>query len=226
MRSSRVHHGLSFAVSLVMVAALSACGTTQKISGESAAQLSAEKLAERMSLADKAQKEGRTEEALVELDHAAKVDPASKAPWVRKSQIYFDAHQYGQAITSAQEALQRDTSDLTAKSILAVSGLRVSASALEQLRKVNEVNGSTRTEAESVAKLIRDALGEPILVPTTDAASAAPARKPAVRRVVRASTTVNTTAQTQAADAAKAGSVIKSAPPAAGGRTNPFGALQ
>ena len=77
VRSSRVHHGLSFAVSLVMVAALSACGTTQKISGESAAQLSAEKLAERMSLADKAQKEGRTEEALVELDHAAKVDPAS-----------------------------------------------------------------------------------------------------------------------------------------------------
>ncbi len=38
-------------------------------------------------------------------------------------------------------------------------------------RKANEVNGSARTEAESVAKLIREALGEPILVPPVAAAS-------------------------------------------------------
>ncbi len=242
MRSSQVRHGLSCAVMLVMVAALSACGTTQKMSAESASQLSAEKLAERLSLADKAQKEGRTEEALTELDQAAKVDPASKTPWVRKSQIYFDAHQYGQAITAAQEALQRDTSDLTAKSILAVSGLRVSANALEQLRKVNEVNGSTRTEAESVAKLIRDALGEPILIPAADGASAPASRKPAARRVVRSNTSApasagagsaasasagtSSSSTVKAVDATKANSTIKSAPTGAGGRTNPFGALQ
>ena len=179
-----------------------------------------------MSEAETAAKGGQQDKAIDLYQQIAKVNPTRDEPWVRIAQLQFGAEKYPQAILAAEEALQRDGSDRQAKSILAVSGLRVSASALEQLRKVNEVNGSTRTEAESVAKLIRDALGEPILVPTTDAASAAPARKPAVRRVVRASTTVNTTAQTQAADAAKAGSVIKSAPPAAGGRTNPFGALQ
>ena len=61
---------------------------------------------------------------------------------------------YGPAITEAQEVLQRDNTDLTAQSILAVSGLRVSADALDQLRKVDEVKGSTRSEAESVAKTL------------------------------------------------------------------------
>ena len=76
--------------------------------------------------------------------------------------------------------LQRDDADLTAKSILAVSGLRVSAEALEQLRKANEVNGSARTEAESVARLIREALGEPILV-EAPAAGVRPDARPAGR---------------------------------------------
>src|SRR6185437_5088801 len=94
----------------------------------------------------------------------------------KKAQIHFDAHQYGQAITEAQEVQQRDVNDLTAKSILAVSGLRVSASALEQLRKVNEVNGSARNEAEAVAKLIHEALGEPILVPSPTVGASEPVK--------------------------------------------------
>ena len=104
-------------------------------------------------------------EAFTELEAASDLDPASKMPWLRKAQIHFDARLYGQAITEAREVLQRDNTDLTAKSILAVSGLRVSADALDQLRKVDEVKGSTRSEAEAVAKIIREALGEPILLP-------------------------------------------------------------
>ncbi|RZI81312.1 MAG: hypothetical protein EOP38_19695 [Rubrivivax sp.] len=187
-------------------------------------------MAESLIAADQAQKLGKTEEALAQLDTASKVDPASKQPWLRKAQIHFDARQYGPAITAAQETLQRDTTDLTAKSILAVSGLRVSALALEQLRKANEVNGSARTEAESVAKLIREALGEPILVPpvaasASDAKPARAARRASVPRPV-ATTPAPVVASAAKTPAAPPVAAPNAAPPAAGGRNNPFGALK
>lgn len=231
-----VRRGLSGAAMASLLCALMACSTApRQVDAAAASAATAEKLTERLDAADKAQKLGKTEDALVELDTAIKVDPASKAPWLRKAQIYFDARQYGQAITAAQETLQRDTTDLTAKSILAVSGLRVSAQALEQLRKANEVNGSTRTEAESVAKLIREALGEPILVPPVASASAssdagrtqpkaAVARRVAAPRpVATSSAPVVASARTPATNPVNA---LNAAPPAAGGRNNPFGALK
>lgn len=239
---SNVRRGPLSATVVSVLVALSACTTAPK-QADSAA--TAERVAESIQTADKAQKLGKTDEALTELDSAIKIDPASKLPWLRKAQIYFDARQYGLAITTAQEALQRDTHDLTAQSILAVSGLRVSAQALEQLRKVNEVNGSARTEAESVAKLIREALGEPILVPAVDAASAPVVSKPAPRATAArrvksvaaaaasasapvASVPVATKSAPAVAAPAKTPTlnVGKAAPPAAGGRSNPFGALQ
>lgn len=241
---SNVRRGLLSATVVSVLVALSACTTAPKQADGAA---TAERVAESIQTADKAQKLGKTDEALTELDSAIKIDPASKLPWLRKAQIYFDARQYGLAITTAQEALQRDTHDLTAQSILAVSGLRVSAQALEQLRKVNEVNGSARTEAESVAKLIREALGEPILVPAVDAASAPVVSKPAVRPTAARKAKPVTPAQAPASVSASASSVPvatksapavaapaktptlsvgKVAPPAAGGRSNPFGALQ
>jgi tetratricopeptide (TPR) repeat protein len=219
-----------------LLCTLMACSTAPKqVDAAAASAATAEKLTERLDAAEKAQKLGKTEEALTELDTAIKVDPASKAPWLRKAQIYFDARQYGQAITAAQETLQRDTTDLTAKSILAVSGLRVSAQALEQLRKANEVNGSTRTEAESVAKLIREALGEPILVPPVASAStsdaAKPAAKPAATRRVAATPRPTATASAPVVASARTPatnpvSALNAVPPAAGGRNNPFGALK
>lgn len=222
-------HGLN-ATLLSVLCALSACSTAPK-QPEPGSAAATEKMTESLNAADKAQKLGKTEDALAELDTAIKVDPASKQPWLRKAQIHFDARQYGQAITAAQETLQRDTTDLTAKSILAVSGLRVSAQALEQLRKANEVNGSARTEAESVAKLIREALGEPILVPPVAAASAPVEAKPrtAVRRAApRPVATASAPAVVPSAKPAAANpvAVANTAPPAAGGRNNPFGALK
>ncbi len=126
-----------------------------------AGQAVPDRIASTILAADKAHKEGHTDRAIDLLDDAARLEPTSKMPWLRRAQIQFEVRQYGQAIQSAQEALQRDPADLTAKSILAVSGLRVSAEALDQLRKVNEGNGSARAEAESVARLIREALGSP-----------------------------------------------------------------
>lgn len=194
-----------------------------------------EKLDENLGAADKALKQGQTEQALAHLDAAAKVDPSAKQPWLKKSQIHFEARQYGLAITEAQEVLQRDVNDLTAKSILAVSGLRVSAQALEQLRKVNEVNGSARSEAESVARIIHEALGEPILVgPAPALVPVEPPPKPRVARSV-SRPAVPATAPTSGSSVPAANTTVAARPapatgnrpaPATNGRANPFGALQ
>lgn len=212
-----VSRGVSYAVMSFVVLNLVACAGLRN--GADKPPTLAEKVAERVAAADKAHSQGKTDQAFDELAAASDLDPASKLPWLRKAQIHFDARMYGQAITEAQEALQRDNTDLTAQSILAVSGLRVSADALDQLRKVDEVKGSTRSEAESVAKIIRDALGEPILLPPTAAGNADKAASKSKSRAARPST--------PAAAASPAPSAKPAAQPAAtSGRSNPFGALQ
>lgn len=232
-----VRRGMCCAVIVSVLSNLMACSSAPKKDDVAARLAVQEQVNENLAAADKAQKQGKTDQAIEQLDLAIKADPSVKAPWLKKAQIHFDARQYGQAITEAQEVLQRDVNDLTAKSILAVSGLRVSALALEQLRKANEVNGSTRSEAESVARLIREALGEPILVPQLPAAAASePVKsKPSARASSRtamaasggtrpnfgpvAAPTAATPIKSTSASAGGAGA-------ASGGRNNPFGALQ
>lgn len=231
MKLYSVRRGMCCAVGISLLAAsLVGCSTVQKPDEASTKAAAQEQVNEKLAAADKAQQQGQHDKALELLDSAIKVDPAAKAPWLRKAQIHFDARQYGLAITEAQEVLQRDVNDLTAKSILAVSGLRVSADALEQLRKANEVTGSTRSEAESVARIIREALGEPIL--PAPAAAEANARGRAPRTAARAPAaplvrTAPVPPSPSAAPAAPA-TVAPAKPAATGGspRSNPFGALQ
>lgn len=211
-------------------------------SAEAVRQATQEKLDENLAAADKALKQGQTDQAFSHLDAATRVDPSAKQPWLKKAQIHFEARQYGQAITQAQEVIQRDVNDLTARSILAVSGLRVSAQALDHLRKVNEVSGSTRSEAESVARIIHEALGEPILIaptavgPVQPATETAPVRarsgqRAASRPVVRPPSAGAAPTATPAPQAVAPVPSSKPTPaarpvPAATGRNNPFGALQ
>ncbi|MGC4060345.1 MAG: hypothetical protein QM749_05635 [Aquabacterium sp.] len=237
MGLNNVRRGMCCAVMVSLLSALMACSTMGK-QDDAAAKLAAqEQVNDKLAAADKALKAGNTDQAIEQLDAAIKIDPATKAPWLKKSQIHFDAHQYGQAITEAQDVLQRDVNDLTAKSILAVSGLRVSAAALEQLRKVNEVNGSARNEAEAVAKLIHEALGEPILVPPPAASASEPAKATKVSALTktgaaRPAVSVPPKSPSGTAAAPQAAPSVKSTAPAAGhagssnGRNNPFGALQ
>lgn len=229
MKLQLVSRGVSYAVMSFVALNLVACSVMKPNGSDKPATL-ADKVAARVAAADKAQSQGKTDQAFDELDAASDLDPASKLPWLRKAQIHFDARLYGQAITEAQEVLQRDNTDVTAKSILAVSGLRVSADALDQLRKVDEVKGSTRSEAESVAKIIREALGEPILLPPT-AAGPAGADKPDAKSKSRSSRHSAAAAPRPSAEAASAPAPVSKAKPAAssaaaGGRSNPFGALQ
>ncbi|MDX9843000.1 MAG: hypothetical protein RBT42_04525 [Aquabacterium sp.] len=237
MTSQNVRRRMGSMVMISLLSTLTACSSMQKQDTESAQKALREKVDARVTAADEALKQGQSQQAFEQLDQAIKLDPSAKQPWVRKAQIHFEARQYGHAINDAQEVLQRDVNDLTAQSILAVSGLRVSAEALSHLRKVNEVKGSTRNEAESVAKLIREALGEPILVapqPEAAAASTKPVRR-AVRRAASRTPAVSqvTNGQPAAAPAAvtRAAPVVKPAPAAkpvstTAGRANPFGALQ
>lgn len=175
--------------------------------------------ADLMTSAEEAQRKGGIVEAMGFYEKATKADPSKKQPWARIAQAQFDARNYGSAITAAQEVLQRDTTDVTAKSIMAVSGLRVSASALEQLRLANALGGSTRDEAQTLARIMRDALGESILPATTPTPAAAPGTAPVARPVVPPVVRRVAPPTPQAAPAAASA-------PAAEPKRNPFDALK
>ena len=127
-------------------------------------------LAHVMSDADAAARAGQYERAMTLLKGGGTSYPADKAPWLQMAQMTFDRGQYGEAIGHALEALERDPDDKVANSIVAVSGLRLSGKALAELSRQNNLNGSLRSEAQELAKLLRASIGEDVLVP--------PARRP------------------------------------------------
>jgi predicted Zn-dependent protease len=116
------------------------------------------------------------EKAYAMLKAAGDAHPVDKRPWVKMAQIRFNAGVYGEAITNAHEALERDPDDTVAHSIVAVSGLRVASKALADLTRKNNLNGDVKSEAQDLAKLLRSSLGEPDLIKRTDSTKAAPPR--------------------------------------------------
>lgn len=221
--------GILCAFILVGALAIMGCSSAPKSEAMTAQfrQILQERVDEKLTAADEALAQNKPDQALVLLEDAARMDPASKQPWLKRAQIRFDARQYGEAITYAHEVLQRDVNDLTAQSILAVSGLRVSAQALDELRKANEVSGSARSEAETVARLIKEVLGEPILVPVAEAIPRAPRRLLRSHRAAEepSSPASSVSASTAPSSRSAAPAVLRTAP-AASRSGNPFGALQ
>lgn len=145
-------------------------------------------LAQVLSEADAAARAGQYDKAYTLLEKGGSAYPADKAPWLQMAQMKFDRAQYGDAISHALEALERDPDDKVANSIVAVSGLRLSGKALADLSRQNNLNGSLRSEAQELAKLLRASIGEDVLVPPAKrpaagakraAASSAPAPAPA-----------------------------------------------
>lgn len=132
-----------------------------------------------MTEAAKARQEGARGLERETYRKAAQAYPTSKEPWLKLAEGYFDQQDYGNAILSAQEVLQRDASDKVANSLLAVSGLRVASSALSALRQRQDLSADTRDQAQDVVKTLREVLGEPVLVPKP--VDAAPSPAPAVR---------------------------------------------
>lgn len=154
------HRLSSLLIAAAATAALAGCETPNTASADKRAAVSPNIYAE----ADAALASGQSEKAVGLLKQASVAHPVDKKPWVRMAQIRFDATQYGEAISNAQEALARDPDDTLAYSILAVSGLRVASKALADLTRKNNLQGSVRSEAQDLAKLLRSSLGEEVLV--------------------------------------------------------------
>ncbi|NMM26950.1 MAG: hypothetical protein HHJ12_06600 [Glaciimonas sp.] len=198
--------------SILFAALLSACATPAKVE-----EPAAEKKALEISLAgaNSAQKAGQTDQALILLKGATNQFPADKTPWLRIAQIKFDNANYGEAIINALEALQRDPTDKVANSIVTVSGLRLSTKALSNLRSQNALSGTLKSEAQDLTKLLRENLGETVLVPLP---SKPVARAPARTRAARA-------ASVRAAKSAVATPKVESEENNSG-QANPFGGLK
>lgn len=141
---------------------LAACATPDQSAPKKPA---APTLAQVMSDADAAARAGQYDRAMTLLRGGGSSYPADKAPWLQMAQMKFDRGQYGDAIGHALEALERDPDDKVANSIVAVSGLRLSGKALADLSRQNNLNGSLRSEAQDLAKLLRASIGEDVLVP-------------------------------------------------------------
>ncbi|SFU83713.1 tetratricopeptide repeat protein [Pseudoduganella namucuonensis] len=150
---------------------LSACGTAPQV-----AEVPKPTIGALMSQASQAASSGQKEQAVALWKQTAAAFPAEKSPWVNIAQTRYDAGQYGEAIVSAQEVLVRDPNDQLANSIIAISGLRLSTRALADLSRQNNLSGPLRTESQDLAKLLRESLGETVLVPPQPAQQAAPAR--------------------------------------------------
>lgn len=143
------------------VVALSACSTTAVKTPAVPEKLPLERT---LGAATEASRAGQKEQALKLLDGAVKDYPADPAPWLQKAQIKFDAGQYPEAILDAQQVLARNPTDKVANSIVAVAALRLTTTALGDLIRQNNVNGSLRTETQELAKLLRESLGDQPLI--------------------------------------------------------------
>lgn len=189
---------LFFMVSLTLV--LSGCATTGSNSAPDFPTLM-----EQSNLkVDDLLAKGNREDAIGVLTDVAKKNPARKEPWLRMAKAYFDAENYGQAIVASDEVLQRDSTDRTAKSILAVSGLRVATRSLAELRADAELKGNARNDAVSLAKELRETLQEDVLVPSAES-EAKKKREAAARAHARRMAKAREAAPTQNAAPAAAG---------------------
>ncbi|AMP16089.1 hypothetical protein [Collimonas pratensis] len=156
--------------------------------------------------ADAAQKNSAADQEIKVLKDVAQARPTEKTPWVRMTQIKYDAGSYGDAVAYALEVLQRDPADKYARGVVALGSLKLSIKALNDLSAQSDLNGTVLTDAQSQTKLLRESLGETVVDPAAVAEA-----KPKVSRPLRK----------KAVRAAKA-----AAPADAGGDAKPFGALQ
>ncbi|MBO4120763.1 hypothetical protein J5T34_08420 [Cupriavidus gilardii] len=201
----------SFAIAIGAAALFSGCASTGSTSGPQ----SEEAFTQSMAQADAALKGGQREQAVSLYEEIAKANPARQEPWSQIAQIQYADEKYPQAILAAEEALQRDANDRKAKSILAVSGLRVARRSVMELRDDSALAGDVRTDAQVLAKMLRETLGEQVLFPEE--------KKPPVRKrpVARPAPRAKAAPTEQAAPAA-----APAAANAGTGSADPFGALR
>lgn len=166
------------AVPLLLAGCMTGSGLSQSASGSQ----------ELVKQAQQAMSSGAKTRAQSLLEEATRKDPADKLPWLKLAQLHFEQNEYAPAITAGQEALARDNANLDARSIVLVSSLRIAAKSLAELSTANQLAGDTRTEAKKVAQILRETLGEIVLVPPNRSATLGDSKsensaEPIVRRV-------------------------------------------
>ncbi|CAB3706307.1 tetratricopeptide repeat protein [Paraburkholderia rhynchosiae] len=182
--------------------------------------------------ADTVAKGGDQDRAIALYQQLSKSDPTREEPWSRIAQIQFTQGHYGQAIVAAQEALQRDQSDRQAKSVLAVAGLRVATQSLGELRQDASLAGDAKSDAQALARQLRDTLGEATLFPPDPNDKTAVKKKRVIRRVAKSKAAEAPEASPSAAAPAAAAVPAPAAPTApakaaqSGGASDPFSALR
>ncbi|MFX1765314.1 hypothetical protein PWP93_22560 [Paraburkholderia sp. A1RI-2L] len=177
--------------------------------------------------ADTLSKGGSQDQAIAAYQKLAAADPTREEPWSRIAQIQFQQQHYGQAIVAAQEALQRDQTDRAAKSVLAVAGLRVATQSLGELRQDASLQGDAKTDAQALAKELRDTLGEDALFPPDQNAKVVK-KKRYVRHVSKTAPKTGVMAEVAASAATAPATPAAAAAPAkaAGNGADPFSALR
>ncbi len=156
------------------------------------------------------------DQAVAEFQEIALLNPARGEPWSYIAKIRFDEQKYGEAIVAADEALNRDPEDFTAKTVRAVGGLRVAMQSLADLRANALLAGNARTDAVALAAAMRETLGQDVLFPE--------GYKPPRPRQPRRNDAQGAAAGQQAKPAANAAATTPAATPAtsaAGPAANP-----
>ena len=160
------------------IALLAGCVTEPRVSAGAGVYRASASVTVALAEADAAISAGQSDKGVTILKTASANFPTDKLPLVRLAQLRFDQRDYGDAIVHALSALERDPDDMQAHSIAAVGGLRVAIKALSDLTQKNNLNGSVRTEAQELAKLLRARLGDE-LVPRNQVARVARPAGPA-----------------------------------------------
>lgn len=214
-----------FSAAVLVCAAMAGCAT-QTATTQSTPEAFNKALAD----ADAVAKGGDQTRALALYDQLTKADPTREEPWARIAQIQFAQSHYGQAIVAAQEALSRDQTDRQAKSVLAVSGLRVATESLGQLRQDSALAGDAKADAQVLAHQLRETLGQATLFPEeADEKKAVVKKRRIVRRPVAAAQKPAEKTAEGAAAAAPSAPAQNAAPAQAAkssGASDPFSALR
>lgn len=170
-------------LSCALLIALTGCATTAPV--ESPEQVRARHLGEAVAQVEALQAAGKKVEAVAVMARFVELYPDSGDGWLQISRMNFDAGEYGAAIVAAEKVLGLKGDHRVARSVQAVSGLRIAAEALSALRDDEEMTGSARADAVNLARVLRETLGESVLVrPRTQAAprpAARPPQQPAAR---------------------------------------------
>jgi hypothetical protein len=122
-------------------------------------------IAESVTFADAALDEAQYRAACIQLQGPPFSASGDIKLYLRFARVSFDRKNYGQAIVFADEVIKRDPGNKDAMSIMAVSALRVSTSALDSLRSGLAPKQGKVAQAQVLADLLRAALGEKNLVP-------------------------------------------------------------